>query len=265
MTISIVNQSYKGISGLSITRLTDDAVFNWPQPATFTVAPNITEKVQMTRNSLGEKVFAGSYTTGEAAELTVSYEYITAEMVSFRLGNQLAAATVSTKIPRVITASQTVIPADTTTGIYYGVALDAETVGSVTRNGISTALTQSTVAAFDETDDDTFAVAANGAISLADNLVDEQEVITLVLPVASLTAAKISDLLVGPVELRCKLITSNNTVDLFEAKAAYINLSSANFDFGGEGNSDIAFRLSTPPGACRSWDLYSTSAKVACG
>ena len=264
MTISIVNQSYKGISELSIVRLNDNVVFNWPQPATFTVAPNITEKVQMTRNSLGEKVFAGSYTIAEASELTVSYEYITAEMVSFRLGNQLAAGSVDTKIPRVVTANQTQIAADATGGIYFGVALDAPTTGSVTRNGISTALTQTTVALFDEATDDTFAIGANGAISLADNLVAAREVLTFVIDVEGLAAASISDLLVGPIALRAKLVTSNNTVDLFEAKAAYINLGAANFDFGGEGNSDIAFRLSTPPGECRSYQVYTTNAVVRC-
>lgn len=264
MTIQIVNQSYKGISTLAITRLNDGVVYNWPSPETFTVAQNIEEKQQMTRNELGEKVRASTYKMGETPELNISYGFIQPEMISFRLGNQLASGTFDTAIPRQIQATATDIPADVTGGIYFLAAEDADATASVTRNSISTQITRQPFATFDGTIADSYAIGLNGALKFSDNLVAAQEIVTIVTPVSGLTAVNISDLLVGPIEVRAKLVTSRNTVDLFETRSATVNLSGANFDFGGDGNSEIGLYLNNVPGRCRSWDLYSTENTVSC-
>lgn len=264
MTIQILNQSFKGISTLAITRLTDNVVYNWPSPATFNVASNIEEKIQMTRNELGEKARAGTYKMGEMPELTISYEYLQPEMIAYRLGNQLASGNFSTSIPRQVRVIAEDVPADAVTGIYGALTLDAEAIASVTRNSVSVPLTRVDTASFVNTAEDTFAVGAEGALKFSANLVAANEIVTIVTPVSNLAATHISDLLVGPISVKAKLVTSRNTVTLFEAPNASVNLAGANFDFGGEGTSEIGLYLNNVPGTCRAWNMYNTPLVIQC-
>jgi hypothetical protein len=264
MTIQIANRSYKGISTLTITRLTDNVVYSFPSPSTFSVASNIEEKIQMTRNELGEKARANTFKMGETPELTVSYDFLQAEMVAFRLGRQLATGTFATSIPRQVLVTQEDVPADASGGIYFPVAADAAAIASVIVAGISTPLTRQPFATFDNTDPLSFAVGGNGALKFSTDLVAQREVVTLVIPVTGLTAVSLSDALVGPLAIRAKVSTSTGTVDLFECLNASVNLSTANFDFGGEGGSEMGFYLNSVPGECQSWRLFSTPLTLQC-
>jgi hypothetical protein len=264
MSISLLNRSFKGISELSITRLNDNVTYSFPSPSNFTLNPTIGEKIQMIRNAVGEKDFGSSYTISKSAELTVTYDYMSSELVSFRLGNQLATGTFATAIPRQILATNALVPADVLGGLYFGVVADAVTSGSIVKAGISTALTQQPFATFSSATLNSFAIGANGAVKISDNLVTAGQIITLVIPITGLVGAGISDLLVGPVAIRAKLVDSLNQLTLFEAKNASINLGSANFSFDGEGSSELAFRLAPIPGACSSFNLINLGITVNC-
>ena len=264
MTISVLTRSFKGISDLVITRLNDNLTYSFPSPSNFVVAPNIGEKVTMGRSASGVKSFSSSYTISEAPELTISYEYLTPELIGFRLGRQLSSGTFATSLPRQVVATTALIPADVTGGLYFGVVADAVTSASIVKLGISTALTQQPFATFTGATPDSFAVGASGAIKISDNLVLTKEVITLIIPTTGLVGSNISELLVGPCSIRAKVIDSLNKVSLFVAKNASINLSTANFTFDGESNSDVAFRLAPLPGECTSWDLINTDIKISC-
>ena len=77
---------------------------------------------------------------------------------------------------------------------------DANAEASVTRDGLSTQLTQQNFGTFDGTspaNDDSFALGADGALLFSDNLVTNNDVVALLIP-HSVTGIRLSDILVGP-------------------------------------------------------------------
>jgi hypothetical protein len=259
MTIQALNKSYKGVSQISLTRLDDNVTFAFPSPETFSISSNIEEKIQMTRNEFGEKVRGGTFKMGEMPELSISYGYVQPEMIAFRLGQRLAEGTVDTEIPRQVIAADS-IPADATGGLYFGIAADPATaIASIIVDSISVPLTRQPFATFAPATPLSYAVGANGALLFSTDLVAAKESVTLVLPITGATVASISDLLVGPLAIKAKLVDSTNGVTLISIPNATVNLSGANFSFGSDENSEIGFYVNSTPGACRSWDLYVLS------
>ena len=170
MTIVVNQRTYVGISSLLMKRKSDDVVLTWPVPNSFVLNTNIEQRIQEGRNAQGRRVRTGSYVAGETPDLTINYNYIQPEMISFNVGNEQASGTFGTFIPRLLEVSQASYAADAAGFLLNGVTLDDPTVqASVTRDGLSTALTRQDFGTFDGTspaNDDSFALGADGALGV---------------------------------------------------------------------------------------------------
>ena len=261
MTIQVNTRTFKGIADLNLTRLSDGVVLNWPSPDNFVLDLGIEQRVQFTRDGLGNRVRAGSYKAGENPTLNITYGFLQPEMLSFKIGAQMASQTLDTFIPIKVLVDRNEFPAGATGTILSGIVGDDTTaVASKTSGGLSTALTRVDYAGFtDFTTDDQFAVGPNGALKFSNNLVTAEEVVTLSVP-NSLTALALSDVVVGPHRLNAKLVDNNNKIVLFEAKSVTPNLEGGTIEFGGE-TVEIPMFLNSAAG-CRSYDLIDTDLSV---
>ena len=266
MTIIVNNRTYVGISSLLMKRKTDNVVLTWPVPNTFVLNTNVEQRIQESRNAQGRRVRSGSYVAGETPDLTVSYSYIQPEMISFNTGNEQASGTFGTFVPRLLEVAQASYPADGAGFLLNGVTVDdANAIGSVTRDGVSTALTRQPFASFDgasPANDDSYALGADGALLFSDNLVTNKDVVAILIP-HSVTGIRLSDVLVGPHELYATLVDTRNKVSVFEATNVTPNLEGRSIDFGSEG-MEISLFLNNPPGTCRSYNIINTELSVAC-
>jgi len=82
-----INRTFKGLADLRLRRLSDGLIWCLPTPSTFAVDNGIEQKVQMTRNQLGEMTRAGSYVSGRTPTLRLNYGAIQPELLQFRIGN----------------------------------------------------------------------------------------------------------------------------------------------------------------------------------
>lgn len=271
MTIQINTRTYVGISNLLLQRQSDGVIFSWPQPETFVLNTGIAEQVQMGRDSLGRKVRSNTYVSEEMPELTINYQYVSGELVSFQVGKRMALGTFATMVPRSLVVRQASYPAAAVGFLFDGVlATETEAAGVLAgasasytdENGISTALTRQPFATFAGATVDSFAVGDDGALKFSDDIVAEQRLVTLLIP-ASIAGAKISETLVGPMRLYATLVDTNNKVSIFEAPNVSANLSGRSVSFG-EGSLELAMYLNFLPGTCSSWSLIETPLKVAC-
>lgn len=263
MTITINQRTYVGISSLLMKRKSDGVVLTWPVPNTFSLNTNIEQRIQEGRNAQGRKVRTGSYVVGEMPELNISYNYIQPEMISFNTGNQQATGTFDTSIPKLIEVAKAEYAGDATGFLFEGVTEDnAATAASVTRGGVSTALTREEFATFDGSVEDSFAIGADGALKFSDNLVAAREIVAILIP-HNITGIRLSDVLVGPHELYATLVDTRNKVSIFEALNVTPNVEGRSLDFGGEG-MEISLFLNNLPGDCRSWQITNTELSVAC-
>ncbi len=266
MSIIVNNRTYVGISSLLMKRKTDGVVLTWPVPNTFVLNTNIEQRVQESRNAQGRRVRSGSYVAGETPDLTVSYSYIQPEMISFNTGNEQASGTFGTFVPRLLEVDRAEYAGDAAGFLFEGVTEDdANSSASVTRDGISTALTRQPYASFDgasPANDDSFALGADGALKFSDNLVTAGDVVAVLIP-HSVTGIRLSDVLVGPHELYATLVDTRNKVSIFEATNVTPNLEGRSIDFGSEG-MEISLFLNNPPGTCRSYNIINTELSVLC-
>jgi hypothetical protein len=266
MTLSINNRSFVGIASLVLERQSDGVLLNWPVPQTFVLNTNIEQRIQETRSNQGRKVRAGSYVAGEMPELTISYSYIQPEMIGFTVGNQMAAGSFSTFIPKRLEVTKAAYSGAAAGELFNGIAADvAGSKASVTRDGLSASLTRVTYDTFVGTspeNDDTWALGADGALKFSANLVSAREVVTLLVPVSA-TGNGLSNILVGAHKLYATLINTLNKVTLFEAPSVTPNLEGRSVDFGGEG-LEVQLFLNNAPGECRSWKIIDTEYTVSC-
>ena len=202
MTIQISTRTFKGISLLNLTRLSDGVVLNWPAPDNFVLDLGIEQRVQFTRDNAGNRVRAGSFKAGENPSLNITYGFIQPEMISFKIGTQFASQTIATFVPIQVLVNKTDFAAGAAGTLLNGVTADPTTaVASKTSNGLSTALTRVAYAGFDGTVADQFAIDTDGALKFSDNLVAAEEVVTLSIP-HSITGIALSDVVVGPHRLK---------------------------------------------------------------
>lgn len=262
MTIQIATRTFKGISNLNLTRLSDGVVLNWPAPDNFVLDLGIEQRVQFSRDAQGNRVRAGSYKAGENPSLSITYGFIQPEMIGFKIGQQVASQTLDTYIPYQVLVNKAEFAAGATGSILDGVAADPTTAAaSVTRAGISTALTRQAYASFTAATDDTYAIGADGALKFSTNLVTAEEVVTLSIPYAGMTALALSDVVVGPHRLNARLVDNNNKVVLFESYNVTPNLEGGSVEFGGE-QFDLSLFLNSAAG-CRSYQMIDTNLTVS--
>jgi len=261
MTIQIATRTFKGISNLNLTRLSDGVVLNWPAPDNFVLDLGIEQRVQFTRDSQGNRVRAGSYKAGQSPTLSITYGFIQPEMISFKIGEQMASQTLDTYIPYQLLVNKAAFAAGATGSMLDGVAADdTDTVASVTRGGLSTPLTRQAYTGFTGSTDDTFAIDADGALKFSTNLVTAEEVVTLNVPQKSLTALALSDVVVGPHRLNARLVDNRNKVVLFESYNVTPNLEGGSVEFGGE-STELSLFLNSAAG-CRSYNLLDLDLDV---
>ena len=267
MSIAINNLTYVGVAYLSIERVSDGLVYAFPAPQGFTVNTGASMRQQEGRNSLARSVRTGAYVTGEMPELTISYNYMSAELIAFSMGNELISGTFDSYYPKLIEVTQADIPGDTVIGnILNGLSADVSAIAAYKKDGISISLTRQPYATFDgtsPTNNDSFAIGADGALKFSNNLVTGREVVAMKIP-KSMTGVSISEVLVGQLEIQAALVDTLNQITIFEATNASVNMEGKTFDFSGEGGTEFNFFLNNPPGACRSWDLIATTDTVSC-
>lgn len=271
MTIQINNRTFVGISNLLLQRQADGVIFSWPQPETFVLNTGIAEVIQNGRDSLGRKVRSNTYVSEEMPELTIQYQYMHPELISFQVGKQMALGTYDSFIPRSLVVRQANYDAAATGFLFNGVlAADAEAAGALVgasasytdENGISTALTRQPFATFNAATADTFAVGDDGALKFSTNLVTANTLVTMLIP-ASVSGARISETLIGPMRLFATMVDTNSQVSIFEAPNVSANLTGRSIDVGG-GSMELSLYLNFAPGTCSSWSLISLTDKVSC-
>lgn len=271
MTIAINTRTFVGISDLKIQRQSDGVVYSWPQPETFVLSTNVEQRTQTGRDTQGKMVRLNSYVGGEMPQLSIQYQYLQPEMVAFQIGKQLASGTFDTFIPRSLAVLKGEYAAAALGYLYNGVdVLDAEAAGtlagasaSVTRDGISTALTRQPFATFAPATENSFAVGDDGALKFSNNLVASQELVTMLIP-SAVTGARLSEVFVGPLRVFATLVDTRNRVTLFEAFNASADLEGRSIDFN-SGSVEISLLLNNLPGTCGSWSVIDLGdTQVAC-
>lgn len=273
MTIQINTRTFVGISNLLLQRQSDGVIFSWPQPETFVLSTGITEVIQNGRDSLGRKVRTNTYVSEEMPELTVQYQYMHPELISFQVGKQMVTGTFDTFIPRSLVVRQAEYPAAAAGFLFNGVDVaDVDAVGALNgasasytdENGISATLTRQTFASFDPSTEDSYAVGDDGALKFSENLVAAGTLVTMLIP-APIEGARISETLVGPMRLYAIMVDTNGDTSIFEAPNVSANLSGRSVDVGG-GAMELALYLNFSPGDCSSWSILSIAdGKVICG
>lgn len=272
MTIQINTRTFVGISNLLLQRQSDGVIFSWPQPETFVLNTNIEEVEQFGRSQDGRRARLATYVNAELPTLSITYSYISGEMLAFSVGKQMASGTFDTFVPRSLVVQEAEYSAAASGFLYNGVlATDAEAAGAL--NGasasytdpdtkVSTALTRQAYASFNAATDDSFAVGDDGALKFSTNLVSSNTLVTMLIP-ASIAGSKISETLVGPLRLYATMISTNNTVTIFEAPNCSASLAGRSADFGA-GNLEMSLFLNNVPGSCGSWSIIETPQSVLC-
>jgi hypothetical protein len=272
MTIQINTRTFVGISNLLLQRQSDGVIFSWPQPETFVLNTNIEEVEQTGRATDGRKTRLNTYINGEMPTLNITYSYISGEMLAFQVGKLMSSGTFDTFVPRSLVVREAEYDAAASGFLYNGVlATDAEAAGAL--NGaaasytdpdtkVSTALTRQAFASFNAATDDSFAVGDDGALKFSTNLVSANTLVTMLIP-ASIAGAKISETLIGPMRMYATMISTDNTVTIFEAPNCSASLAGRSADFGA-GNLEMSMFLNNETGTCGSWSIIETPLSVGC-
>jgi hypothetical protein len=264
MSLLIQNRSFKGISNLSIRRIADNLVFNFPKPSGMVLNNPQEQRNIMSRSELGEQVLVGKYTTSRMPTMSVSFASVQPELFAFQGGYLMEKDTLQMAIPKIVRVPDSgIIPAATGTNVLgKGITANATAYASTSETGNITPLTQNTFEghATWRTTLNNFAIGADGAIAFSNNLVGK--IVTVVIP-ATITGSTISEILVGEVVIDCALVNSLNKITLLHVPSALIDPSNNALDANAEG-LEMMFTMLTPPGRCTAFDLLETDFSVVC-
>lgn len=273
MTIAIHNRTYVGISALTIRRLKDDVVYNFPVPMDFVLQTNVQERQQMGRNKLGRMVRLRAIPVAEMPILQIQYGHLNPEIISFKTGLELKALTgsVATSVPLILEVRQEKY---NISDLFAGVAgadisVSDTHVSYLNTNVVSTKFTVNSVA---DTTTDAAAIPSsatvvnirrgtNPAIFFHEDVIGQ--VVSIVLGLNKSGIVGLSSHLIGDVAINAALVNSENKIDIFEAPYASISLENSQIQFGGE-QIDMTFYLNNAPGKCTSWNIYQTDLTVSC-
>lgn len=257
MGVSVIYDTYKGISNLIITDIETEVNYLFPKPDSFNLVPGIQIRQTMTMNNLGNKVPSNQFPVAENPVLSISYSHMQPEMIAFAMGNTLVSGTFTTHIPKLQLVQQGQYPAAAVGILGKGIVADSDAVASVVRDNVSVALTLEDFASYNtwKTTPDNFAVGADGALAFSDNLVTNKEVVALSIPYTG-TMQKISDVVANPVRVSATLVNNRNKVDIIEIPFATPDPSNVQINPGAEA-MELRFFVNNLPGACRSWELYA--------
>jgi hypothetical protein len=262
MTIGKLYDTIKGVANLKLIRLSDSALLHLPTPTGFVIDNGIEEKIQITQNNQGEMTRSGSYITGRMPVLRVVYSYMQPEILQFKIGNQFDAKTGTLDVVKSYQVTQNNYAAVTTGFLGYGVALNAPSKASVQRDNLSVQLTQVSIASFDATTDDTFAVGASLNVKFSNNLVTANETVSLTTTEA-FTGTGISDNVVGAHKVSALLITKANKVIHFKCDNVTPSYSGSTIDPKADA-IEIPFFINDVPGVCFPYEWNYVPIQVGC-
>jgi hypothetical protein len=262
MSIVLNNRTYIGMSALTIKRLRDGVIYNFPTPEGFNLVSGIQQRVQTGRSAQGQAVRLRSYKTGEFPELVISYSVIRPELISFTVGTELVAGTYATNLPKLLQVTSVSYPAAAIGYLGKGILVDAVTEASVIDplTNASTSLTQVPFAVTPLVGTLSFSVGVDGALKFTPDLLGK--VVAMSIPY-TVPGNAWTDLLSGDHSVSALVVDTENTVTIFEAYLATPNLEGGQINPSAEG-SELKLFLNTPPGSCRAYNMIETALKVAC-
>ncbi len=257
MSVSVIYDTYKGISNLIITDIETDINYLFPKPDNFSLVPGIQIRQTMTMSNLGTRVPSNQFPVGENPILSISYSHMQPEMIAFALGNTLVTGTFTSHIPKLLLVQQGQYPAAAVGILGNGVVVDAAAVASIIRNDVSVPLNRQPFAGYEtwRDEDDNFGIGLNGALAFSDNIVTEKQVVALSIPYTG-TMRKISDIVANPVRISATLVNNRNKVDIIEIPFATPDPSNVQISPGAE-SMEMRFFVNFLPGSCRAWELYA--------
>jgi hypothetical protein len=264
MTIELLNRSFVGASNATFQRYFDDLVMSFPPPQSIVIDPGTQVREMMTRNNLGMATRAQTIPTGTMPVLNLSFGVMHTELIAFRMNRRMAAGTFATHWPYQLRVTKGTYAAKTTGYLGFAITADAEADGSVIRNGISTPLVQADFAdhATWKTTDDQFALGAAGALAFSDNLVANNDMVTLLLP-ETLAGNRISGLPGGAMKFSCTLVDTLGTVSQLTVHSCEPNPAAAAIDFSAE-STELNMNVNALPGTCDFFEIIDTTLKVTC-
>jgi hypothetical protein len=259
-----INRTFKGLADLRLKRLSDGLIWCLPTPSTFAVDNGIEQKIQMTRNQLGEMTRAGSYISGRTPTLRVSYQNMQPEILQFRIGNYFAAKTnTELALPKSVDVFQNEYAgALNSTQLGFTITADTVTQATTVKNNASVLLTQQPFGSFSAATDDSFAVGDAGALKFSNNLKTAAARVSLLIPY-TINTYGIGSQIVGPHSLFATLITTEGEVVVFTCRRVTPNFEGSGFDTGAE-SIELPFFINSVAGQCQSYELDYTGVYVSC-
>jgi hypothetical protein len=264
MTITVFNESFVGLSELKLQRISDGRVLHLPTPANFVVQENKQQKIQRTKSSQGRTVRANTFIAGEEPVLNIDYNFMQPELIALRMGNQFEQKTYPIQIARTIEVTKEGYAGAEEGYLGYGMPADQpEAKASYRQMGKnSIPLTRVAYNSFDPSATLTFAQGANGALKFSSDISQNNETVSLVLPL-EVTGIALGDELVGAHRVVAHLVNTSNYVWVFTAYNVTPNVEGSALDPNAEA-IQLPFFINNPPGECRGWNLTFTNQKVKC-
>lgn len=236
-------------------------------PAGITFSPGIVERLQKTRDRRGIIVNADQFPAEEDPQVTLEFGVgFQPEIAQWQIGSQFTEQTTTPLVTEELLIPSAPGPytfAAVTTGqLGFGTVDDADAKAgyksettdlsnNITRNPVATGITGT----FE------FTFGANRALTFSADLADES--IVLQYPLPSGTYVKSSEIPSGIYEINAMIIMKDLSVYGFRMFRCRPILDGAEIDFTGETTS-ITFRLFSPPGACRAYELVRLGQAISC-
>lgn len=272
MTTKNLNRTYVGYSSMSLRRLSDDLVLSFPPPQSVVLDPVEQVREQLTRDNQGKQARAQTFSVGSLPTMTAVFGVLNPELVALRLGksldgnlNEVSPTSVATSWPYQLRVTKGEYAAATSGYLGFGVAANAPTTyASVIRNNVSTPLTRDVFANHGtwKTDDDKFGIGANGALVFSDNIVDNRDIVTMLIP-QSLTGNRIDELPAGAYEAKLKMIDTLGFVSILTVFNCEPNPAASAIDFSAD-STEVQFNVNASSGSCDFFELIATPLQVSC-
>jgi len=260
ITINDIDRTFRGLAELTLTRLSDGRVLNFPKPQSMGVSNGTVSRRIPTRNSAGFGSFGNAFPTGFDYQMSLSYANIQPEILAFRLGNNFATVTKDLFMTKAIDVYSNNIPATTTGKVGFTITIDEVSQASYTNVNVSVALIQSDFALFDPTVDDQFAVGAAGAFKFSNNLVASLARVTVKVPY-TVTGLGISNEVIGKHRVDATLITTENEVVFLDIPSVTPNLDGGGFMPMEEG-IEMPFYINEVAGLDRPYNVTYTGESI---
>lgn len=272
MSVAAINRTFIGFSGMTLKRLSDDLVLSFPPPQSVILDPLEQVREQLTRDNQGKQARAQTFSVGSLPTMTAVFGVLNPEMIALRLGksldgnlNESVPVSVAAAWPYQLRVTKGEYPAAVSGFLGFGVTANAPaTYASVIRNNVSTPLVRDVFANYAtwRTDDDKFGIGANGALNFSDNIVDNRDIVTMLIP-QNLTGNRIEELPAGAYEASLRMVDTQGFVSILTVFNVEPNPAASAIDFSAE-STEVQFNVNAAAGSCDFFELIATPLKVSC-